>query len=113
MNLLAQTQSEGVVGILERAPTDEIMIMFIVFIVFSTLLLIVVTWCITSTIRSIRIASIHSQLTEKLVREGVPYEHIERLIRANGRRIRFPIVCLPSKWQRGESRMQQVPGKPA
>ena len=36
MNLLAQTQTtEGLAGILESAPTDAIMVMFVVFIVFS------------------------------------------------------------------------------
>ncbi len=64
INFLAQTESRGAASILESAPTDEIMVMCVVFIVFSTLLLVVVTYCVTSTVRAIRIAE-HSGATDR------------------------------------------------
>jgi len=114
MYLLAQSDaSEAVAGILESAPTDEIMVMFVVFTVFSTLLLITITFCVTSTIQAIRIASINSKLTEKLVREGVPHDQVERLVRANNRRFSVPSIALPSRWRKAAARTQHTPGKPA
>ena len=112
INFLAQTESRGAASILESAPTDEIMVMCVVFIVFSTLLLVVVTYCVTSTVRAIRIASIQAQLIEKLVKQGVPHEQIEKLVKANRPGISLPTVSWPSRWRQPESRVS-TPGKPA
>lgn len=111
MNVLAQQENiGGLAGLLESTPTDAIMVMFVVFTVFSTLLLIAITFFVTHTIRSIKISAINANLTERLVKEGVPHEQIERLVRANNRR--FPSIILPSKWKKAGNTAQQVPGKP-
>lgn len=119
MNVLAQQEhyygGSGFSRILESAPSHEIMVMVVVGIVFSTMLMIVLTVCVTNTIRSIKTASINSRLTEKLVKEGLSCEQIERLVRANSRRFYLPGIPAkwkPSKWQKAESLAQTTPGKP-
>ena len=113
MNLLAQQEHfGGVAGILDKAPTDEIMVMFVVFVVFSSLILITTTFFVTNTIRSIKVASINAQLTEKLVQQGVPHEQVERLVRANSKGIKLPNIQLPSRWRKAQQPASTMPGKP-
>jgi type II secretory pathway component PulJ len=100
--------------LLESAPAEEIMIIVVVAIIFSTLLLIAITFLVTSTIRSVRIASINARLIEKLVREGVPVERIERLVRANRRgNLLSAFTWVGQKYRIGQSRWKKAPGRVA
>jgi hypothetical protein len=80
---------------LERFPTEEVMVMVIVLTVFTALFLIVVTWCVTNTIRTIYVASSNARMAESLSQQGVPAEQIERLVRANWRKGRLISLCIP------------------
>jgi hypothetical protein len=96
---------------LDRFPTDEIMVMFIVAVVFSTLLLVSITWFVTGTIRTIHIAAVNARMAEKLCQQGIPSEQVERIVRSNWRRGRLfgrwrsPVA---SRWQMPSG----APGKP-
>jgi len=114
MNLLAQNEvTNGLPRLLESAPTDEIMVMFVVFTVFTTLLLVTVAICVTHTVRTIKVASINARLTEKLASQGIPMEQVEQLVRANQRRPILPRLSMPSRWRKAQTRGVTMPGKPA
>ena len=104
-----QDSANRIAGLLESAPTDEITLIVIVFLLTVSALIIAVTFCITSTIRVVRITSINADLAEKLVKQGVPHDQVERIVSANQRTpLSFP--CRSSGWRRPESPLN---GKPA
>ncbi len=116
LGILAQTESANAAAWLERFPTDEILVMFIVAVVFTTALLVVIAWCVTSTIRTICVAAANARMAEQLARQGMPGDQIQQLVRANSRR-RFPWSfghCGPaSRWREPNRPVHAMYGKPA
>ena len=70
---------------MDRFPCDELLAMFVVGMVFSTVLIAVVAWCVTSTIRAVLVASANARMAEKLAGQGMPGDQIARLVQANSR----------------------------
>lgn len=105
--ILAQAmESAAPLDWLERFPTEEVMVMFIVLTVFTALFLTVVTWCVTNTIRTIYVASSNAKMAETLSQQGVPAEQIEKLVRANwrkGRLLSFSIPQFGRRWREPNS----------
>ncbi len=87
----------------DRFPTDQIMVMFIVFVVFTTLLLVSIAWFVTGTIRTVCVARANARLAEKLSGNGIPPEQIERIVRANWRHGRLLGLLRPFSWSRWQS----------
>lgn len=112
MNILAQENtSQGIAGILESAPTDEITAMFVVFVICMTVLTIAIAGFVTGTIQSIRIASIRARLVQQLAAQGMSPNEIQRLIQQSGvhSESRF---AWPSRWQKAPAARPSMPGKP-
>jgi hypothetical protein len=97
IGILAQTDDmQPDLSWLERFPTDEIVTMVVVMTVFATILLIVITLCVTRTIRTCHVASANARMVEKLSAQGLPADQIERLVRANWRKGGLPVFHFPS-----------------
>ena len=109
MHLFAQ--SSDFEALLNRLPADEMVGVFAIATVFTTVLLIVITVCVTRTISSIRIASINAKLADKLAQQGMSADQIESIVKTSSRR-GMP-VCWPNRWQRATPLQSELPGKPA
>lgn len=107
MHLLAQTSV-----ISNSKPAVDLEVAAVLIIVFGSLLILGVTFLVTRTIVAIKVASIHAQLTEKLVREGVPSEQIVSIIRSNQSRLSLPSFRFRKGWKKAEADFSKSQRKP-
>ncbi len=109
MPFIAQTSD--LEAVLNKLPADEMVGVFAIAMVFTTLLLVVLTVSVTRMVSSIRIASINARLAEKLAQQGMSAEQIQDIVKTSSRR--GIAVSWPNRWQRATPLSTELPGKPA
>ena len=106
MYLLAQSAH---VSLTRPGIDPEVMV---VAIVFSSLLILGITYVISRMVVAIKVASIHAELTEKLVQEGMSSEQIVRIIESNQKQIALPKAPFGRGWKKADPAFSETQGKP-
>ncbi len=110
---LAQVESAGPREWFDRFSSDEMFVILIIAIVFSSLLIATITWCVTSTVRSVLIAAANAKMADKLAQQGMPAEQIHHLVQANSRSGLFSCGGrAPRGWQKPRQPLERTYGKP-
>ena len=92
--LLAQVGDFG--GFIEKVPSGDLIALFAIATVFTTLFLIVLVVCITRTISNVRVASINAKMVKTLAEHGHSADEIERIVKSSVRGLQ---INLPSRWK--------------